>query len=52
MDGIGGPRKQDQVARLDQGPMPLLPVWASWALSLTSCAPEDSHDKILMPEKS
>jgi hypothetical protein len=44
--------KRGHVAQPDQGPAPPVPVWASWLPSLTSCAPEGSHDKILMPEKS
>jgi hypothetical protein len=32
--------------------VPTVLVWASWPTSLTSCAPEGSHDKILTLEKS
>jgi hypothetical protein len=32
--------------------VPLVPIWASWPLSLTCCAPDASHDKILTLKKS
>jgi hypothetical protein len=52
-DTIGGPRtKREWVALHGQGPALLVLVWASWPPSLTSCAPDASRDKILMPKKS
>jgi hypothetical protein len=32
--------------------MPPVFIWPWWPPSLTSCAPEDSNDKILTPKKS
>jgi hypothetical protein len=52
MDDIrGSSLNRAWVARSGLGPTPPLLFWASWPPSLTSCALEDSRDKILTPKK-
>jgi hypothetical protein len=52
MDDIGGSSlNRAWVARSRLGPTPPVLFWASWPLSLTSCASKDFRDKILIPKK-
>jgi hypothetical protein len=53
MDGIGASRhKRAWVAWPGQGPTPHVLVWSLGPILLTSFAPDNSCDKILMPKKS